>query len=616
MAGNTSNPGASVAGRIFALLDTFDARHRSQRLSDIARRADIPLPTAHRLLRDLLEWGALTRSDSGAYQIGRRLWDLGLLAAVNTGLREIAEPFLHDIYAATLATVHIAVLDGPNALYLDRVAGHASVQVVSNVGTRLPLHSTGVGKVLLAHQRRDDTRRLLDRRSGPGPFRSGHCRPRHGDCEPAKRQAGKHRGSTSGRPGYPPLHAVTEWKAALVNTGMSGYHHGMRTQVAIIGAGPSGLLLSHLLDAEGIEAVVVESRSEEYVISRIRAGVLESAVVDLLRQVGLGERLSRQGLEHGGIYLQWPGERHHIDFVDLIGRGVWVYGQTELQKDLVAARRCSGQPIDYEVSDTAVNDIDTDHPSVTYTDRDGHPRRIDADVVVGCDGFYGPSREAILGLRSWERTYPFAWLGVLANVAPSTDELIYAWHPDGFAMHSMRSLAVSRLYLQVDPDDDIANWSDDRIWECLALRLGHGEGDWRLTRGPITEKSILPMRSHVSSPLRHGRLFLAGDAGHIVPPTGAKGLNLAIADVALLAPAIAALLRKGDNALTDSYSDTALRRVWRCTHFSWWMTTMLHRFGDDFDAELQLSQLRWVTTSQAGARGLAENYAGLPLDLP
>ena len=388
----------------------------------------------------------------------------------------------------------------------------------------------------------------------------------------------------------------------------------MRTQVAIIGAGPSGLLLSHLLGAAGIDTFVVESRSEEYVGSRIRAGVLESAVVDLLRHVGLGERLTREGLEHRGIYLQWPGERHRIDFVDLIGRGVWVYGQTELQKDLVEARRCAGQPIDYEVSDTALHDVDTEHPSVTYIDRGGNSQRIDADVVVGCDGSYGPSRDAIPGLRSWERTYPFAWLGVLANVAPSTDELIYAWHPDGFAMHSMRSRQVSRLYLQVDPDEDIANWSDDRIWDCLARRLGHEEDGWHLTPGPIAEKSVLPMRSHVSSPLRHGRLFLAGDAGHIVPPTGAKGLNLAIADVALLAPAIAALIHKGDGALADSYSDTALSRVWRCTHFSWWMTTMLHRHGDDFDAELQLSQLRWVTTSEAGARGLAENYAGLPID--
>jgi p-hydroxybenzoate 3-monooxygenase len=389
----------------------------------------------------------------------------------------------------------------------------------------------------------------------------------------------------------------------------------MRTQVAIVGAGPSGLLLSHLLDDQGIESAVVENRSEDYVVSRVRAGVLESAAVDLLRQVGLGERLTREGLHHRGIYLQWPDERRHVDFVELIGRGVWVYGQTEVQKDLVAARRNAGQPIDYEVSDTAIHEVDTDHPYVTYTDCDGHPRRIDADVVVGCDGFYGPSRAGIATLRSWERTYPFAWLGVLADVAPSTDELIYAWHPDGFAMHSMRSLSVSRLYLQVDPDEDLANWSDDRIWDALATRLGHSTDGWQLKPGPITEKSILPMRSNVVSPLRHGRLFLAGDAGHIVPPTGAKGLNLAIADVALLAPALAALLHKADHTLIDGYSDTTLRRVWRCTHFSWWMTTMLHRHGDDFDAELQLSQLRWVTTSHAGAQGLAENYAGLPLDL-
>jgi p-hydroxybenzoate 3-monooxygenase len=387
---------------------------------------------------------------------------------------------------------------------------------------------------------------------------------------------------------------------------------GMRTQVAILGAGPAGLLLSHLLAADGIESVVVETRSEEYVLSRIRAGVLEQSSVDLLASVGLGERLRREGMEHRGIYLQWPGERHHLDFVDLVGRSVWIYGQTELQKDLVAARRTAEQPVEYEISDAALHDIDTDRPYLTFVDKDGRPQRLDADVIVGCDGSHGPSRNSIPALQTWERTYPFAWLGVLAAVAPSTDELIYAWHPDGFALHSMRSHTVSRLYLQVAPDEDLTAWSDQRIWDALAARLGHGQDGWRLTPGEILEKSVLPMRSHVATPMRHHRLFLAGDAGHIVPPTGAKGLNLAIADVALLAPAIATLL-KGDPALADTYSERALRRVWRCTHFSWWMTTMLHRHGDDFDAHLQLAQLRWVTTSAAAAQGLAENYAGLPL---
>jgi p-hydroxybenzoate 3-monooxygenase len=388
----------------------------------------------------------------------------------------------------------------------------------------------------------------------------------------------------------------------------------MRTQVAIVGAGPSGLLLSHLLAADGIESVVLETRSEEYVAGRIRAGILEQSTVDLLREVGLGERLDREGDPHRGIYLQWPEERHHLDFVDLTGRSVFVYGQTEVQKDLVAASHARGQEVHYEIRDTALHDLESDRPSVTFTDKDGAAQRLDADVVVGCDGSFGPSREAVPEAvrRTWEKTYPYSWLGILADVAPSTDELIYAWHPDGFAMHSMRSATVSRLYLQVPNDTRIEDWSDDRIWDALATRLGHGQDGWQLNPGPVTDKSVLPMRSFVQQPMRHGRLFLAGDAAHIVPPTGAKGLNLAVADVALLAPALAALL-KGDPTLADGYSDAALRRVWRCTHFSWWMTTMLHTSGDPFDEQLQLSQLRWVTSSEAGATGLAENYAGLPI---
>jgi p-hydroxybenzoate 3-monooxygenase len=389
----------------------------------------------------------------------------------------------------------------------------------------------------------------------------------------------------------------------------------MRTPVAIVGAGPAGLLLSHLLDLAGVESVIVETRSREYVEARIRAGILEQSTVDLLREVGLAERLDREGDEHRGIYLQWPEEQHHLDFVDLVGRSVTVYGQTEVTKDLGKARAAAGQQIHYEVSDTAVHDIETDSPYVTFTDPDGTPQRLDADVVVGCDGSFGPCRAAIpdAAKQTWERTYPYSWLGVLADVAPSTDELIYAWHPNGFAMHSMRSATVSRLYLQVPNGTDIGTWSDDRIWDALATRLGHGQHGWTLTAGPITDKSVLPMRSFVQKPMRHGRLFLAGDAAHIVPPTGAKGLNLAVADVALLAPALAALVRDKDSALADAYSDTALRRVWRCTHFSWWMTTMLHQSGDPFDRQLQLSQLQWLARSEAGRAGLAENYAGLPI---
>jgi p-hydroxybenzoate 3-monooxygenase len=389
----------------------------------------------------------------------------------------------------------------------------------------------------------------------------------------------------------------------------------LRTQVAIVGAGPAGMLLAHLLDEAGVESVVVETRSEEYVAARIRAGILEQSTVDLLRRAGLGDGVDTHGDQHTGIYLQWPHERHHIDFKALVGRTVYVYGQTQLQADVVAARKAAGQQVVYEVGETAVHDIEGEAPYVTFVSREGDDVRLEARVVVGCDGSFGPCRKAVpeAARQVWQKTYPYSWLGVLADVAPSTDELIYAWHPEGFALHSMRSATVSRLYLQVPNGTDLDSWSDQRIWEQLAARLGHGQDGWELQPGPITEKSVLPMHSYVQSPMRHGNLFLAGDAAHIVPPTGAKGLNLAVADVALLAPALAAMLLEDDHRLADSYSDTALRRVWRCTHFSWWMTTMLHQSGDAFDAQLQLSQLRWVATSQAGATGLAENYAGLPI---
>jgi p-hydroxybenzoate 3-monooxygenase len=283
-------------------------------------------------------------------------------------------------------------------------------------------------------------------------------------------------------------------------------------------------------------------------------------------------------------------------------------------KDLLAARDAAGRPVEWEVSDTAVHGIDSDHPSITYTATDGTPQVLDCDVIAGCDGFHGISRPSIPSTvqQVWDRTYPYSWLGILADVAPSTDELIYAWHPDGFAMHSMRSPSVSRLYLQVGAEEDIADWPDDRIWEGLATRMSL-EG-WSLNEGPIRDKSITPMRSYVSAPMRHGYLFLAGDAAHIVPPTGAKGLNLALADVALLTDALAALLLDGRSELAETYSETAIRRVWRKTHFSWWMTSMLHTTapgaGDDFDRQLQLSQLRYVTSSRAAGASLAENYAG------
>jgi p-hydroxybenzoate 3-monooxygenase len=392
----------------------------------------------------------------------------------------------------------------------------------------------------------------------------------------------------------------------------------VRTQVGIIGAGPAGLLLGHLLAERGVDAVVVESRSRAYVEGRLRAGVLEHGTVDLLVAAGLGDRLLREGLRHDGIHLQWPGERAHLDFPALTGRSVWVYGQTEVVKDLIAARLVAGGQLLFEVTDTSVTEADGERPVLRCTDADGRPQVFECDAIVGADGFHGISRGEIPRQlqRAWQRTYPFAWLGILADVAPSTDELIYAWHPRGFAMHSMRSPEVSRLYLQVDVQDRIEEWSDDRIWSELQTRLCLD--GWELRTGALTEKGITPMRSFVSSPMRHGRLFLAGDAAHIVPPTGAKGLNLAVADVALLAPALAALLA-GDASLADSYSDRATRRVWRTTHFSWWMTSMLHTAGgpgpvDPFDAELQLSQLRYVTSSTAAATTLAENYVGLPID--
>ncbi len=388
----------------------------------------------------------------------------------------------------------------------------------------------------------------------------------------------------------------------------------MRTQVGIIGAGPAGLLLSRMLAVQGIESVVLENRSRAYVEARIRAGILEQHTVDTLREVGMGARLDREGLEHDGIYLQYPGTRHKLDFPELCGRNVWIYGQSEVVKDLIAAQLDDGPPLLFEVSDVRPRDVDTDSPSIAFTDADGVAQVLECDVVAGTDGFHGVSRPIVTAATDgqlWERTYPFAWLGILADVAPSTDDLIYAWHPDGFAMHSMRSPSVSRLYIQVDPAEKIEDWSDDRIWEALATRMALP--GWELQTGPVTEKSILPMRSFVSSPMRHGRLFLAGDAAHIVPPTGAKGLNLAVADVTLLAAALVRLLAEKETDLVDAYSDKALARVWRCTHFSWWMTSMLHTHGDDFDAQLQLSQLQRVCSSEAAARELAEMYTGLPV---
>jgi len=387
------------------------------------------------------------------------------------------------------------------------------------------------------------------------------------------------------------------------------------TRVAIIGAGPAGLLLSWALRDAGIDSIVVENRSQDYVLARIRAGVLEQSAVETLTRLGLGERIRTDGLEHDGIYLQFRGERHHVDFQELIGRSVTVYGQQEVVKDLIAAHNAAGSTIYYEAADVAVHDLESSAPRVTFTHA-GEEHTIAADFVVGADGFHGVCRASIPreAITLYDRSYPYAWLGILANVAPSTDELIYALHEDGFAMHSMRSPHVSRLYLQVDTADSLEQWPDERIWENLHARLG--VPGWALQEGEITDKSITPMRSFVASRLAYGSLFLAGDAGHIVPPTGAKGLNSAIADVTMLAAALAAHYAD-DDALLSGYGEAALRRQWRVQQFSQWMTDLLHRNRTDlqtmeFDYQSQLGRLDYVTGSVHAQRELAEQYSGLP----
>ena len=380
----------------------------------------------------------------------------------------------------------------------------------------------------------------------------------------------------------------------------------MRTQVGIVGAGPAGLVLAHLLHLRGIDSVVLESRSREYAEGRIRAGVLEQGTVDLLVEMGVGDRLRREGLVHEGIELQFGGERHRIHFTELTGgRSITVYGQQEVVKDLIAARLETGRPLLFQAEALGV---DTERAVVRFR-HDGAEHTLECDVVAGCDGFHGVCRESIPEgvLRETSREYPFGWLGILADAPPSNEELIYAYHDRGFALHSMRSPHLTRLYLQCRPDEPLDDWPDERIWDELRTRLGLP--GWTLNEGPIVEKGVTGMRSFVVEPMQHGRLYLAGDAAHIVPPTGAKGLNLAVADVRVLADAIGS----EDESELARYSDTALRRVWRAEHFSWWMTSMLHRLegGDAFDARLQLSQLAYVCSSRAAATSLAENYVGL-----
>jgi p-hydroxybenzoate 3-monooxygenase len=387
----------------------------------------------------------------------------------------------------------------------------------------------------------------------------------------------------------------------------------LRTQIGIIGAGPAGLTLARLLEREGIDTVVVESRSRSYVEQRVRAGVLEQDTVDLLDEAGVGARIRAEGLVHHGVLLQVDGERHRLALSDLTGgRTIVIYGQQEVVKDLVAARLESALPLLFDCECTEIADVDTDQPRATLRHADGTTEQLECDLLIGADGFHGVSRPFVASQsKVFERDYPFAWLGILAQVAPSCTELIYARHERGFALHSLRSPEVSRLYLQCPPDEDADTWSDARIWDELQTRLA--VPGWTLNEGPILEKGVTPMRSVVAEPMRHGRLLLAGDAGHIVPPTGAKGLNLAIADVAILAPRIVDFLWHGSTTGIDDYSDVALRRVWRAQDFSNDMTSMLHVNPDPFEDKRQQARLRYVVTSEAAQRSIAENYVGLQL---
>jgi len=391
---------------------------------------------------------------------------------------------------------------------------------------------------------------------------------------------------------------------------LSTEHISERTSVAIVGAGPAGLLLSHLLHQQGIDSVVVEARDRDYVEARVRAGVIEHGAADILRAAGVGDRMDREGLPHEGIELRFAGEGHRIPMTELTGRHITVYGQQKLVHDLIERRLADDGDVRFACGPAEIHDVDAANPSVTYT-VNGTPHRVVADFVVACDGAHGVGRHALSGvLTTYEKTYPFSWLGILAHAAPRVDELVYANHPRGFALYSMRSPSITRLYLQVPADDRLDDWPDDRIWEELALRFSLGGEPWEPTVGEIFERSLAPLRSYVGEPMQRGRLFLAGDSAHIVPPTGAKGLNLAVRDVELLSRALGAA-RRGDETLLKSYTDRAMQAVWRAEYFSWWMTTMMHRFDDsDFDRRVQEAQLRNVVSSTAYATALAENYVG------
>ncbi|MBN8890950.1 MAG: 4-hydroxybenzoate 3-monooxygenase [Acetobacteraceae bacterium SCN 69-10] len=390
----------------------------------------------------------------------------------------------------------------------------------------------------------------------------------------------------------------------------------MRTQVGIVGAGPAGLLLGHLLHLAGIDSVILEARSRAHVESRIRAGVMEHQAAELLRAAGLGARMDREGLVHHGVVLRFGGASHRIDLTELSGgRSIMVYGQHEVVRDLIAARLAAELPILFDADCVAVDGFMAGSPRIAFR-HDGAAQTLECDIIAGCDGFHGICRPAMPTgtLREFDRSYPFGWLGILAEVAPASEELVYASHDRGFALLSMRSPTVSRLYLQVAPDEDLGQWPDSRIWDELRLRLAD-EAGFVLPEGPILQKGVTAMRSYVAEPMQAGRLFLLGDAAHIVPPTGAKGMNLAFADVAVLARALDAWFASGDAALLDAYSATALRRVWKAERFSWWMTSLLHRFDSHgpFERRMQLAELDYITSSPIGAATLAENYVGLPV---
>lgn len=389
----------------------------------------------------------------------------------------------------------------------------------------------------------------------------------------------------------------------------------MKTQVCIIGAGPAGLLLGHLLRAEGVECVVLERQAPDYVLGRIRAGVLEQITVSLMERLGLDARMKAEGLPHNGFNLA-DGERLiRIDIEDLTGKQVMVYGQTELTRDLMDASEDRGLEVIYGADDLALHDIEGDAPYVTYT-QNGAPRRIDARFIAGCDGFHGPSRKSIPATvgQEYERVYPFGWLGILADVPPCNHELIYANHERGFALASMRSETRSRYYIDVPLTDKVEEWPDDRLWDELAIRLGP-EAAANITRGPALEKSIAPLRSFVFAPMRHGSLLLCGDSAHIVPPTGAKGLNLAASDVHYAADALVRFFRANDGPAIAAYSDKALARVWKSERFSWSLTRLMHRFPDDgpFERAMQVAELDYIATSRAAQTSIAENYVGLPV---